>query len=63
MVEYQMVQNLETQERLRAALATAQVREAVHLAQAQHDAGIEEARTLAESPYRPWRRCMTSLRT
>jgi hypothetical protein len=47
-LEYQMVQNLQTQERLRGALETATIREAVHAAQQQHDARLEEARALAE---------------
>jgi hypothetical protein len=47
-LEYQMVQNIQTQERLRPQLERAQIREALHAAQAQHDAGIPRARTLAE---------------
>jgi hypothetical protein len=48
-LEYQMVQNLQTQERLRGALETATIREAVHAAQQQHDARLEDARALAEA--------------
>jgi hypothetical protein len=47
-LEYQMVQNLQTQERLRGALETARTREGVYAAQQQHDARLEEARALAE---------------
>jgi hypothetical protein len=47
-LEYQMVQNLQTQKQLRATLATAQIREAVHAAREQHDTRLEEARALAE---------------
>jgi hypothetical protein len=47
-LEYQMVQNLQTQERLRPLLDQARIREAVHAAQAQHDVHLEEARALAE---------------
>jgi hypothetical protein len=47
-LEDQLTKNLQAQEQLRAALDTAQVKEAVLAAQAQHDAGLEEARQLAE---------------
>jgi hypothetical protein len=43
-----MVQNLQTHEQLRTALDKAQIREAVHAAQAQHDARLVEAAQLAE---------------
>src|SRR4029453_11579183 len=47
-LQYQMVQNLQTQERLRPQLEAAKVRDAVRAAQLQHDARLEEARALAE---------------
>jgi hypothetical protein len=47
-LEYQMVQNLQTQEQVRPQLGAAQIREAVVAAQDQHDARLEEARQLAE---------------
>ena len=47
-LEYQMTSNIRTQEQLRPQLAQARMREALAAAQAQHDAGIEAARTLAE---------------
>ena len=48
-LEYQMVQNLQTQETLRSALDRAVVREAVHAAQQAHDDRLEEAREKAEA--------------
>ena len=62
-LEYQMVQNLQTQERLRAALARAQVREAVHAAQPSMTRGWTRRVPWRSRPCRPWPRCMTSLRT
>ena len=47
-LEYQMVQNLRAQEQLRPQLDQARIREAVHAAQAQHDAPLAEVRALAE---------------
>jgi hypothetical protein len=47
-LEYQLTENLRQQERLRPQLDQARIREAVHAAQQQHDARLEEARTLAE---------------
>jgi hypothetical protein len=48
-LEYRMVKNLEQQEKVRAQLETAQLREAVHAAREQHDVHLEEARALAEA--------------
>jgi hypothetical protein len=48
-LEYQMVQNLQTQERLRPQLERAQIREAVLVAQAQHDDPLVEAQRKAEA--------------
>src|SRR4029453_1240092 len=44
-LEYQMVQNLQTQERLRPQLEAAKIRDAVRVAQAAHDTRLEEARS------------------
>jgi hypothetical protein len=46
-LEYQMVQNLQAQERLRPQLEMARLSESVHAAQQQHDAGLTEAVALA----------------
>jgi hypothetical protein len=48
-LEYQMVQNLQTQERLRPQLEQARLREAVLAAQQQHDAPIPEVQAKAEA--------------
>jgi hypothetical protein len=48
-LEYQMVQNLQTQERLRPQLDQALIREAVYAAQEQHDTRLDEARAKAEA--------------
>jgi hypothetical protein len=46
-LEYQMVQNLQAQERLRPQLEAARLKEAVYAARDQHDAGIAEAEAQA----------------
>jgi hypothetical protein len=51
-LEYQMVQNLQAQESLRAALEVARLREAVLAAQRQHDEALPAARVLAEETLR-----------
>jgi hypothetical protein len=48
-LEYQMVQNLQTQEGLRAQLDRARIREAVTAAQQEHDARLEEAQAKTEA--------------
>jgi hypothetical protein len=47
-LEKTLVKNLQEQERVRGELERARIREAVFAAQQQHDAGIPEARALAE---------------
>jgi hypothetical protein len=46
-LEYQMVQNLQAQERLQPQLDAARLTEAVYAAQATHDAGVAEAEAKA----------------
>jgi hypothetical protein len=46
-LEYQMVQNLQAQEKLRPQLEVARLTEAVEAAREQHDAGIAEAQAQA----------------
>src|SRR4029453_14975559 len=48
-LEYQLTANLKTQEQLRPRLEAARIREAVHAAQLQHDAGLAAVQAKAEA--------------